>query len=111
MKKQYGTGGNGLPGNDDYGTMSAWYIFSALGFYPQPATENYILGSSLVSHARIYRKLNDGIIKPFNIRTQHGKKKNTYKVESINLDGQKLNNFITHSQMSAHNSMLTFVMD
>ena len=38
MRKQYGTQGNGLPGNDDYGTMSAWYIFASLGFYPLPST-------------------------------------------------------------------------
>jgi hypothetical protein len=32
----YGTGPAGLPGNDDLGTMSAWYVFAAMGFFPQP---------------------------------------------------------------------------
>lgn len=34
----YGTKGDGLPGNDDYATMSAWLIFAELGFYPLPGT-------------------------------------------------------------------------
>lgn len=36
---------DGLPGNDDYGTMSAWYVFGALGFYPLSGN----LGSELVN--------------------------------------------------------------
>jgi putative alpha-1,2-mannosidase len=38
IKTQYGVAGNGLPGNDDYATMSAWLIFASLGFYPLPST-------------------------------------------------------------------------
>ena len=88
MKTQYGTSGNGLPGNDDYGTMSAWYIFASLGFYPLPSTETYILGSPIVSSARIYRKMNDGVLKPFNIKVQTSpKKKSSPKVESVILNG------------------------
>jgi hypothetical protein len=34
----------GVPGNDDFGTMSAWFVFGALGFYPLPGTTQYILG-------------------------------------------------------------------
>ena len=34
LKNQYHTGPDGLGGNDDTGQMSAWYIFSTLGFYP-----------------------------------------------------------------------------
>ncbi|MCT9077450.1 GH92 family glycosyl hydrolase [Streptomyces fulvoviolaceus] len=42
----YGTGPSGLPGNDDLGTMSAWYVFSALGLYPQtPGSANLLLGA------------------------------------------------------------------
>lgn len=38
LDKQYGLGGDGLPGNDDYATMSAWFIWGALGLYPLPST-------------------------------------------------------------------------
>ncbi|MGI6243453.1 MAG: GH92 family glycosyl hydrolase [Prevotella sp.] len=44
----------GLSGNDDAGQMSAWYVFSALGFYPVcPATPYYILGTPMFEKARI----------------------------------------------------------
>jgi putative alpha-1,2-mannosidase len=35
-REHYGTGADGLPGNDDAGTMSAWYVWSTIGLYPQP---------------------------------------------------------------------------
>ncbi len=47
MEELYRPGPDGLPGNDDAGTMSAWYVFSALGFYPVPATTRYVLGSPI----------------------------------------------------------------
>ncbi len=56
MKTQYGVNGDGLPGNDDYATMSAWFIFASLGFYPLPSTQTYILGSPVISSATIHRR-------------------------------------------------------
>ncbi|OEV08487.1 GH92 family glycosyl hydrolase [Streptomyces nanshensis] len=42
----YGTGPGGLPGNDDLGTMSAWYVFASLGLYPQqPGSAAMLLGA------------------------------------------------------------------
>ncbi len=49
----YTAGADGLPGNDDGGTMSAWFVFSALGFYPIPATDRYIVGTPLFPHMEI----------------------------------------------------------
>ncbi|MFJ1745719.1 GH92 family glycosyl hydrolase [Streptomyces sp. NPDC088116] len=50
----YGTGPSGLPGNDDLGTMSAWYVFAALGVYPQtPGTANLLLTGPLFPRAVI----------------------------------------------------------
>jgi predicted alpha-1,2-mannosidase len=46
---------DGLPGNDDYGTMSAWYIFAALGFYPRAGSAEYFLGAPLFEKVRIQR--------------------------------------------------------
>lgn len=52
----YGTGPRGLPGNDDLGTMSAWYVFSALGLYPQtPGGGELLLGAPLFPKAVIDR--------------------------------------------------------
>ncbi|MEU6841529.1 GH92 family glycosyl hydrolase [Streptomyces sp. NPDC046716] len=52
----YGTGPSGLPGNDDLGTMSAWYVFSALGLYPKaPGSADLLLGAPLFPHAVVDR--------------------------------------------------------
>ncbi|WP_128376365.1 GH92 family glycosyl hydrolase [Streptomyces cavernae] len=52
----YGTGPAGLPGNDDLGTMSAWYVFSALGLYPQtPGSATLLLGAPLFRSAVLDR--------------------------------------------------------
>jgi len=47
----YDEGPAGLPGNDDGGTMSAFYVFATLGFYPIPGSDAYVLGSPLFPHA------------------------------------------------------------
>ncbi len=44
---------DGLPGNDDAGTMSAWYIFAALGFYPIAGTDDYFVGCPLFDEAQV----------------------------------------------------------
>ncbi|MEU5716305.1 GH92 family glycosyl hydrolase [Streptomyces sp. NPDC020403] len=52
----YGTGPRGLPGNDDLGTMSAWYVFSALGLYPRtPGSATMLLGTPLFPAAVLDR--------------------------------------------------------
>ncbi|MYV38937.1 glycoside hydrolase family 92 protein [Streptomyces sp. SID1328] len=52
----YGTGPAGLPGNDDLGTMSAWYVFSALGLYPQtPGSAALLLGAPVFPRATVDR--------------------------------------------------------
>ena len=52
MDTMYGSGVDGLCGNDDAGQMSAWYVFSSLGFYPvTPGSPNYALGSPLIKKA------------------------------------------------------------
>jgi predicted alpha-1,2-mannosidase len=52
IKTQYGNQPNSLSGNDDCGQMSAWYIFTALGFYPVcPASDYYVIGSPAVEKA------------------------------------------------------------
>lgn len=52
----YRTGPNGLPGNDDLGTMSAWYVFAALGVYPQtPSRAELLLSSPMFVKAKINR--------------------------------------------------------
>ena len=53
----YSTKPDGLCGNEDLGQMSAWYVFTALGFYPvNPANGVYVLGSPLIDNATIQYK-------------------------------------------------------
>lgn len=49
----YSDGAGGLAGNDDGGTLSAWYVWSALGLYPIAGTERYVLGAPLFPRARV----------------------------------------------------------
>ncbi|RDI97811.1 glycoside hydrolase family 92 protein [Dyella solisilvae] len=55
MDSQYATRPDGLAGNDDLGQMSAWYIFTALGFYPvTPASDEYAIGRPFVARAALH---------------------------------------------------------
>ena len=52
----YGSGTGGLPGNDDLGTMSSWYVFAALGMFPQvPSRADLVLASPLFPRAVVHR--------------------------------------------------------
>lgn len=51
---------NGIPGNDDLGEMSSWYVFAALGVYPNiPGRAEFIVGSPLFTKAVIHREGGD----------------------------------------------------
>ncbi len=96
LKKQYHATTDGLGGNDDCGQMSAWYIFSSLGFYPfVPGSDEYQLGSPAVNNAIIH--LENG--KTFTVETKNQSDKNVY-VEKVLLNGKPLNKtFITHADI------------
>lgn len=54
MNKMYRNNINGLGGNDDCGQMSAWYIFTAMGFYPVcPGTDQYVLGAPYLPYIKV----------------------------------------------------------
>jgi predicted alpha-1,2-mannosidase len=75
---------DGLCGNDDCGQMSAWYVFSALGFYPVcPGMDQYAIGSPVFDKVGI--TLPNG--KEFLIRTQGGGPKSPY-IQSVTLNGK-----------------------
>ncbi|SHM17220.1 GH92 family glycosyl hydrolase [Hymenobacter psychrotolerans] len=86
LPKMYRPTPDGLGGNDDCGQMSAWYIFSALGFYPvAPGSPEYALGSPAVHGATI--NLENG--NTFRITVKNQSDKNVY-VKEARLNGQKL---------------------
>lgn len=96
LEKQYRPAPDGLGGNDDCGQMSAWYIFTALGFYPvAPGSDEYSLGSPAVDGAVI--QLDNG--KSFTIEAKDQGAKNVY-VKKVTLNGQPLNRrYITHEEI------------
>jgi predicted alpha-1,2-mannosidase len=106
MNSMYGNKADGLCGNDDAGQMSAWYIFSALGFYPVvPGTDEYAIGSPAIQEAEI--SLDNG--KALTINTVNQNKENVY-VKEVMLNGKKLNGFsFTHNDI-INGGTLTFYM-
>ena len=74
---------NGFPGNDDAGSLSSWYVFSALGLFPEiPGVAGLAVGSPLFPKATIY--LENG--KTIQILGQHASRDNPY-VQSLKLNG------------------------
>lgn len=54
MKSKYFNDPAGIPGNDDLGTLSAWYVFSAMGIFPIAGTDYYLLGSPIFDNIVIH---------------------------------------------------------
>ena len=96
MDTMYGPTVDGLCGNDDAGQMSAWYIFSSLGFYPvTPGSADYALGSPAIKEA----KLNLANGKTLIIKANNQSKTNVY-VKSVELNGQPIEgNQINHNDL------------
>ena len=83
---QYKDGPDGLSGNDDCGQMSAWYIFSALGFYPvNPASGEYVIGAPQLEKMTIH--LPGG--KTFTVKANDISATN-HRVASVTLNGHPL---------------------
>jgi predicted alpha-1,2-mannosidase len=106
LKKMYRNGADGLGGNDDFGQMSAWYIFSSLGFYPvAPGSDEYALGSPLMKNAIL--NLENG--KTFEVETVNQSDKNVF-VSKVLLNGKQLENpFLKHADV-INGGKITFYM-
>jgi predicted alpha-1,2-mannosidase len=98
--------GNGYLGDEDNGQMSAWYVFSALGFYPaSPGHPEYAIGAPLYTRATI--NLENG--RTFTINAPANSAANKY-IQSATLNGAALSkNYLTHDQILAGGT-LDFVM-
>lgn len=106
LRQQYKASPDGLGGNDDCGQMSAWYIFSSLGFYPvAPASGKFMLGSPSVKTAALH--LENG--RTFTIEARHQSETNVY-VSRVTLNGRDLDRrYLTYSDIMA-GGKLTFYM-
>lgn len=99
----YNNTSSGYAGNDDCGQMSAWYVFSAMGFYPvNPADGRYIIGSPLLDECTLKLAGN----KEFRIRTIRKSPEDTY-IQSVTLNGKKHKDFfITHQDIMNGGTMV-----
>lgn len=106
LDTKYNTGADGLSGNDDFGQMSAWYIFSSLGFYPvAPGSVEYALGSPSLKEATM--NLPNG--NTFKMIAENQSDKNVY-VQKVELNGKVLKRpFIQHSDIM-NGGILKFYM-
>ena len=103
---QYKNKPDGLCGNDDCGQMSAWYMFSAMGFYPvNPVSGEYVIGTPMLEEAVI--QLPDR--KTFTVKAPR-KEDNEVYICSMKLNGEKYTkNYITHQDIMK-GGILEFVM-
>ena len=99
----YNNTSSGYAGNDDCGQMSAWYVFSAMGFYPvNPADGRYIIGSPLLDECILKLAGN----KEFRIRTIRKSPEDIY-IQSVTLNGKKHKDFfITHQDIMNGGTMV-----
>lgn len=98
LTELYTNSPDGISGNEDCGQMSAWYVFSSLGFYPvTPGSNEYVIGGPLFPKATI--NLESG--KDFTVVAQMISEQNKF-IKTATLNGQLLNRtFITHDEIMA----------
>jgi predicted alpha-1,2-mannosidase len=103
LDKLYNYTPDGYCGDEDNGQTSAWYVFSALGFYPvTPGTGEYALGSPLFDRVTLY--LENG--KRFVVESKNNSTKNVY-VDKVRLFGKELDrNYVTHKEIMKGGQLL-----
>ena len=96
MDRMYTPGPDGYCGDEDNGQTSAWYVFSALGFYPVcPGTDEYVSGAPLFKKATLHFENGNNLV----IDAQNNSKENLY-IESLRVNGQEsTRNYLKHADL------------
>ncbi len=96
MDKLYNANPDGYCGDEDNGQTSAWYVFSALGFYPVcPGTGQYVIGSPLFKKAILFLENGNKV----ELTTDNNNKKNRY-IESMKVDNEPYTkNYLNHQDL------------
>ena len=96
MNRMYSPTPDGYCGDEDNGQTSAWYVFSALGFYPVcPGTDQYVMGAPLFQKATLHFENGNTLL----IQAPENSEKNLY-IESMTVNGQNyMRNYVTHSML------------
>jgi predicted alpha-1,2-mannosidase len=97
----------GICGNDDCGQMSAWYVFTALGFYPvDPAGGIYVLGSPLFDQATLQLDPKFAKGRSFTVIARNNSDKNPY-IQSATLNGRPITRgWIAHDEITAGGTLV-----
>ena len=83
LNEQYSSKIDGLPGNDDLGTMGAWYVFACIGLYPEiPGVGGFTVNTPIFSSVKVHLKKGDIVIKG-------GSEKDIY-IKSMKLNGNHM---------------------
>ncbi len=97
---------DGIPGNEDCGQMSAWYIFTSLGFYPvAPGSNQYVIGAPFLDEVSIL--LPNG--NRFRITTYDRNEKNIY-IQKVKLNGKNMNRTYIYHREILNGGELKFFM-
>ncbi|MCM0259238.1 MULTISPECIES: GH92 family glycosyl hydrolase [Bacteroides] len=96
MDRMYTPGPDGYCGDEDNGQTSAWYVFSALGFYPVcPGTDEYVLGAPLFKKATLHFENGNNLV----IDAPDNSKENLY-IESLHMNGKESSrNYLKHDDL------------
>ena len=106
VDSQYRPAPDGLVGNDDLGQMSAWLLFTSLGFYPvAPGSNEYVIGRPFVDAATLH--LPNGRV--FRISAEHLDPQNGY-IQSVKLNGRPLDRLFLRHEEIMQGGDLHFVM-
>ena len=106
VESQYRPAPDGQVGNDDLGQMSAWLLFTSLGFYPvAPASNEYVIGRPFVDEATL--NLPNG--KTFKVVAEHLSAANAY-IKAVTLNGKPLERMFLRHQEIMQGGELRFVM-
>jgi predicted alpha-1,2-mannosidase len=92
---RYGDGPDGLPGNDDGGTLSAWYVFTALGIFPIAGLDHYLVSAPMLTRATLHLEGGDVVIEAPDASDR------AIYVEAATLDGAPLERArISHAELA-----------
>ncbi|WP_276496625.1 GH92 family glycosyl hydrolase [Pontibacter litorisediminis] len=96
MNRMYTSAPDGYCGDEDNGQTSAWYVFSALGFYPvTPATDQYVLGAPLFRKATLKLENGNEVV----INAPQNSDENRY-IQGMQFDGKSYDkNWLNHSEL------------
>ncbi|OKL40543.1 alpha-mannosidase [Pontibacter flavimaris] len=102
MNRMYTSAPDGYCGDEDNGQTSAWYVFSALGFYPvTPATDQYVLGAPLFKKATLKLENGEEIV----INAPQNSNENRY-IQSMRLNGKAYDkNWLSYKELMKGASM------